>query len=135
MHRYKVLIKYSQLQVSISPFIDEESVLSNEKYSSSHYLAPGIKCNNNVRASSANPSSLGHESGFQSSSSLRSLTPPLLAGSLCEYPIRAMDNGRGNDIDCQIVVHSFVSQVSSIICHQIAWHPSHQGSTTSSFQD
>ena len=105
MHRYKVLIKYSQLQVSISPFIDEESVLSNEKYSSSPYLAPGIKCNNNVRASSANPSSLGHESGFQSSSSLRSLTPPLLAGSLCEYPIRAMDNSRGNNFDCQIVVH------------------------------
>merc|ERR1719233_1408248 len=96
---------------------DEESVLSTEMYSSIPYLAPGIKSNNDIRASSVNPSSLGHESGFQSSSSLRSLTPPLLAGSLCEYPIRAMD--KDGSVHNYLSSDSMASLTSGINCFQL----------------
>ena len=80
-------------------FPDEESSTSSEKYSSNPRLISEPKRthdSNYGRASSANPSSLGHESGFQSSSSIRSLTPSLIAESMYEYPTRAMDNNEGN---------------------------------------
>ena len=80
-------------------FPDEESSTSSEKYSSNPRLISEPKRthdSNYGRASSANPSSLGHESGFQSSSSIRSLTPSLIAESMYEYPTRAMDNNGGN---------------------------------------
>ena len=80
-------------------FLDEESSTSSEKHSSNPRLIPEPKRthdSNYGRASSANPSSLGHESGFQSSSSIRSLTPSLIAESMYEYPTRAMDNNGGN---------------------------------------
>ena len=88
-----------QLLFSNILFPDEESSTSSEKYSSNLRLIPEFKRphdSNYGRESSANPSSLGHESGFQSSSSIRSLTPSLIAGSMYEYPTRAMDNNGGN---------------------------------------
>merc|ERR1712106_612032 len=73
--------------------VDEESTTSSEKYSSNAHLIRSNHADNSnyARAGSANPSSLGHESGFQSSASLRSLTPSLIAGSLYECPISTMD--------------------------------------------
>ena len=81
-------------------FPDEESSTSSEKYSSNPRLISEPKRthdSNYGRASSANPSSLGHESGLQSSSSIRSLTPSLIAGSLYEYPARAINIDGGNE--------------------------------------
>ena len=109
-------------------FPDEESTTSGEMYSSSHRLIPGTRGHQHEnsdygRAGSANPSSLGHESGFQSSASLRSLTPSLLAGSLYEQPIN--DNVGGN-----VSIHLFISKLKlaqesrTILA---AWPPSHQG--------
>ena len=57
-------------------------------------LIPGTRSHQN--GNHGNSSSLGHESGFLSSGSLTSLTPSLIAGSLYECPINAVDNGGGS---------------------------------------
>ena len=94
------LILINRLETLFSNIIfpDEESTTSGEIYSSSHRLIPGTRSHQHEnsdygRAASANPSSLGHESGFQSSASLRSLSPSLLNGSLYEHPIKGNVGG------------------------------------------
>ena len=67
---------------------------TSEIYSSSPGLIPGTRSHQN--GNHGNSSSLGHESGFLSSGSLTSLTPSLIAGSLYECPISAVDNGGGS---------------------------------------
>ena len=73
--------------------LDEESLTSSPSNARRIQVPRGFQDLPDARAVSANPSSVGRESGFLSSGSVTSLTPSLMAESLYEYPIMQITEG------------------------------------------
>ena len=92
---------YNELTYQAILLADEESTTTSQNLPSSSRPIPNTRSeqeNHYGRAGSANPSSVGHESGFQSSASLTSLRPSLMAGSLYEWPISALSTSAMDNV-------------------------------------
>ena len=117
--------------------LDEESLNSSPSNTQRIPIPEGIQDLPDGRAVSANPSSVGRESGFLSSDSVISLTPSIMAGSLYEYPI--MQSVEGTQyLQCKMILPIISPQVSSlklVTPHLTAWLPLYHKKVVSRCQE